>query len=126
MEKGIDLLDKSWVVNCLNECFFKLVQCGDQKLRNVLAAELSEVGGKLRWALGSFFVVRSLRLCAEALTGVGPPRGVVRSFFEEGVAGTGLAACDLPSSLRRIIRSGERGANQEGVDIWGKSHHIVA
>ena len=29
MEKSIDLLDESWVVNCLNEGFFKLVQCGD-------------------------------------------------------------------------------------------------
>ena len=126
MEKGVDLFDESWVVNCLNEGFFKLVQCGDQKLRNVLSAELSEVGRKLRWALGSFFVVRSLRLCAEALTGVGLPRGVERRFFEEGVAGTGLAACDLPSCLRRIIRSGERGANQQRIDVRGKSQHITS
>ena len=107
MEKSIDLFDESWVVNCLNEGFFKLVQCGDQKLGNVLSAELSEVGRKLRWALGSFFVVRSLRLCAEAFTGVGLPRGVERSFFEESVAGTGLATRDLPSSLCGIIRSSE-------------------
>ena len=126
MEKSIDLLDKSWVVNCLNECFFKLVQCGDQKLRNVLSAELSEVRGKLRWVLGSFFVLRALRLCAEAFTGVGLPRGVERRFFEEGVAGTGLATCDLPSSLRRIIRSRQRGANQQRVDVRGKSHYIIA
>ena len=126
MEKSIDLFDESWVVNCLDECFFKLVQCGDQKLRNVLSAELSEVGGKLRWALGCFFVVRSLGLCAEAFTGEGPPRGVERRFFEEGLAGTGLATRDLPSSLCGIIRSRERGANQKGVDIWGKSHHIIA
>ena len=126
MEKSIDLLDESWVVNCLNEGFFKLVQCGDQKLRNVLSAELSEVGGKLRRALGSFFVLRTLPLCAEALTGVGPPRGVERRFFKEGMAGTGLATRDLPSSLRRIIRSRQRGANQEGIDIWGKSQHIIS
>ena len=107
MEKSIDLFDESWVVNCLNEGFFKLVQCGDQKLRNVLSAELSEVGRKLRWALGSFFVLRTLPLCAEALTGVGLPRGVERRFFEEGAAGTGLAACDIPSSLCGIIRSRE-------------------
>ena len=29
MEKSIDLLDESWVVNCLNEGFFKLVQSAD-------------------------------------------------------------------------------------------------
>ena len=45
MEQSVDLLDEGWVVNCLDEGFFKLVQCGDQKLGNVLSAELTEVVG---------------------------------------------------------------------------------